>query len=139
MLKIDLQKAFDSIHWEFVKEMLTELKFPEIFIKWIMTCVTLVTFSINLSGQECGAFEGGRGLRQGDPLSPLLSVIAIEYLSRLMNSISSRPDFCFHPNCKALKITHLMFVDDLIIFCKGDPTSLQLLFQTVQRFHESAV
>jgi len=42
MLKIDLPKAFDSVHWDFAKEMLMELKFPEIFTKWIMAGVTLV-------------------------------------------------------------------------------------------------
>jgi len=131
MRKIDLQKAFDSIHWGFVKEILSELKFPKIFIGWIMACVTSVHFTINLNGQDCGSFEGARGLRQGDPLSPLLFVISMEYLTRLMDKTSSNPGFKFHPNCKALKITHLMFADDLLIFCKVDPFALKLIFQTL--------
>ena len=44
LLKIDLQKAFYYVHWEFLKEMLTGLHFPSIFINWIMTCVASVHF-----------------------------------------------------------------------------------------------
>jgi len=46
LLKIDLQKAFDSIHWDFIHEMLLALKFPIIFTKWIMACLTSIHFKI---------------------------------------------------------------------------------------------
>ena len=75
MLKINLQKAFDSVHWDFLKELLKELKFPEIFIKWTMECVTSVQFNIRLNDQDWWVFEGGWGIGEGDPLSPLLFVI----------------------------------------------------------------
>ena len=88
ILKIDLQKAFDSIHWHFLKEFLIALKFPMTFIKWILTCVTSVTFSIHLNGQDNERFKRGKGLREGDPLSLLLFVISIEYLSRLLRVAS---------------------------------------------------
>jgi len=50
ILKIDLQKAFDSIHWGFLKEWLKASKFPMVFIKWIIACLTSVKFSIHLNG-----------------------------------------------------------------------------------------
>ena len=120
ILKIDLQKTFDSIHWEFLKGMLVALKFPLPFIKWVMACVTSVRLSIHLNGRGSGTFEKGKELRQEDPLSPFLFVISMEYLSRLMNVVSMKPGFKFHPNCKNLGLTHLMFADDLIMFCKVD-------------------
>jgi len=92
MLKIDLQKAFDSVHWDFVKELLFKLKFPEVFIKWIMSYVTLIQFNIQLNGHDCGAFEGGRTQTRW-PTIPLLFVLSMEYLSRLMNMINNGPDF----------------------------------------------
>ena len=57
ILKIDLQKAFDFVHWGFVQDMLTALKFPLQFTKWIMACVTSVQFSIHINGQESEPFE----------------------------------------------------------------------------------
>jgi len=97
ILKMDLQKAFDSIHWDFVKEMLESPKFPAVFTKWVMTCVTTVSFRIHINGQDQGRFKGGRGLRQGDPLSPLLFVICMEYLSRVMQLMGQEKDFKSHP------------------------------------------
>ena len=114
LLKIDLQKAFDSIYWDFIKECLTSLKFPKIFTKWVLTCVTSVNFSICLNGQESDKFKGGKGLRQGDPLSPLLFVISMEYLTRLLKVASQQTCFKHHPHCRKLGLTHLMFADDLL-------------------------
>ena len=78
IMKIDLQKAFNSVHWGFLQEMLTTLKFLLQFIKWVMACVTSVHFSIHINRQESEAFEGRKGLRKGNPLSPLLFVISME-------------------------------------------------------------
>jgi len=137
ILKIDLQKAFDSIHWGFLKEFLTALKFPLSFIKWILACVTSITFSIHLSGQDSERFEGGKELRQGDRLPPLLLVISMEYLFRLLKVASSQEGFIYHPHCKPTGLTRLMFADDLLLFCKADPTSLQYLMNALTSISET--
>jgi len=50
MMKVDLHKAFDSIHWDFLRELLTALKFPKIFFTWVLSCMTNMQFIINLNG-----------------------------------------------------------------------------------------
>ena len=124
LLKIDIQKAFDSVHWGFIEEILAGLHFPPTFINWVMKCITLVYFMIHINGLDYEGFKGGRGLKQGDPLSPLLFVISMEYLSRLLKKASQSKDFKYHPNCKRVNLTHLIFADDLILFCKADPPTL---------------
>ena len=133
-MKIDIHKAFDSVHWAFLKELLDSLKFPLLFTQWIMKCITSMQFSININGQQGAFFKGKRGLKQGDPLSPLLFVLSMEYLSRLFKHASLTPGFGFHPHYKKMGLTHLLFADDLILFCKAHPSSVRIMMGAFHQF-----
>lgn len=99
-----------------------------------MMCVRTPTYSLNINGGMCGFFKGGKGLRQGDPISPLVFVICIEYLSRLFSHITRSHDFKFYQGCKELELCHLFFANDLIIFCKGDYMSIFNLLRGFSTF-----
>ncbi|XP_074305902.1 secreted RxLR effector protein 78-like [Silene latifolia] len=118
-MKLDLQKAYDSIEWSFLKDMLKALNFPNHFIYLLMECVTTPHYSLSLNGELFGYFQGKRGLRQGDPLSPLLFTICLEYLSRILNRLTELDGFKHHPLFMKLNLTHLCFADDLLVFCRG--------------------
>ena len=133
-MKVDLHKDFDSVHWVFLQDLLQALNFPPIFILWIMACITSVQFTIAINGQQGDFFKGKRGLKQGDPLSPLLFVLSMEYLYRLLKKTCSHPGFEYHPYCKRIGLSHLMFADDLVIFCKAKPHSLRLLMEAFNTF-----
>ncbi|XP_056698454.1 uncharacterized protein [Spinacia oleracea] len=137
-MKIDLRKAYDSILWPFVEEMLLALNFPKQMVLWIMSIVSSPMFSISINGSLNGFFPGKRGLRQGDPLSPLLFVIYMEYLSRLLMFVGGKPEFSFHQSCKNMKLNHLCFADDLLLFCKGDVQSVRLLLSAFSTFSASS-
>ncbi|XP_019242001.1 PREDICTED: uncharacterized protein LOC109229805 [Nicotiana attenuata] len=99
-----------------------------------MVCISTVSYSIIVNGKPIKPFEAKRGLRQGDPLSPLLFVIAMEYLCRLMKQLGNNKEFRFHPRCAKVRLIQLGFADDLLLFCKGDVQSVMALHKQFQIF-----
>ncbi|GAA0171437.1 reverse transcriptase [Lithospermum erythrorhizon] len=82
------------------------------------------------------SFKGKRGLRQGDPMSPSLFFICMEYLSRVLMVMSKSPGFKFHPKCQPNGITHVAFADDLMLFARGDTCSLAILMDSLHKLEE---
>jgi hypothetical protein len=83
-LKLDIEKAFDSLEWSFLLKILELLGFHPTCINWIGQCISNSSFSILLDGSPYGNFKPSRGIRQGDPLSPFLFILGSEILSRLI-------------------------------------------------------
>ncbi|XP_051145949.1 uncharacterized protein LOC127261695 [Andrographis paniculata] len=126
LLKLDLNKAYDRVSWRFLRHALTRFGFPAHFITLIMNCVEHAWYSMFVNGDLGGFFPSSRGLRQGDPLSPTLFVLAADLLSRGLERLYNRyPDLYYR--CRGrFRLTHLAYADDVLIFANtsGDRISL---------------
>ena len=129
--KLDIEKAYDSISWEFLYKVLDKMGFGRRWLNWIKWCISTASFSILINGTLAGFFQSSMGLRQGDPLSPYLFVIGMEALSCLINravdgnylsgiQVANRRG-------EDLSISHLLYADDTLIFCKDDIEQLKFL------------
>ena len=134
MLKVDLRKAFDSVRWDFILASLQALAIPDNYISLIQECLSTASFSVSVNGVSGGFFKSTKGIRQGDPLSPNLFVLAMEGMSRLLLSRYEAGSIGYHPRTEDLNITHLMFADDVMIFFDGTSNSLHGISECLDDF-----
>ncbi|GKE29845.1 RNA-directed DNA polymerase, eukaryota, reverse transcriptase zinc-binding domain protein [Tanacetum coccineum] len=114
---------------------LEQFGFPEKMVKWIMVCVSTTKFSININEEREGYFNVGRGLRQGDPMSPNLFTLVMEDFNLILRRyINDTKEFKYHQRCQKLGITHLCFADDLLVFCHGDHKSVNVIKKALEEF-----
>lgn len=72
IFKVDFAKAYDSVEWEYLMDMLRHMNFPSRWLRWVYVCISSASANVLVNGSSSGEFVWGRGIRQGDPLSPFL-------------------------------------------------------------------
>lgn len=90
-------------------------------------------YSVLVNGQTHGFSHSSRGLKQGDPLSPTLFIIAAEVLSRGLNNLYSNKRFKGYGLPKwSPEINHLAYADDTILFCSADPHAIKMMIKVLK-------
>ena len=84
-LKLDIQKAFDTINWSYLLEILQTLGFGPRWREWISFLFSTAMSRALLNGSQGDSFEHKCGVRQGDPLSPMLFILAIYPLQKILD------------------------------------------------------
>lgn len=133
-IKVDFQKAYDTVDWDFLELTLSAFGFPERMIRLITVCVRTPKYSIAINGELHGFFSGGRGLRQEDPMSPYLFTLIMEIFSGILISHTAHKDFKYFWRCKHLKLSHLFFADDVFLFSWANWASVAILKRRLDIF-----
>ncbi|XP_010474119.1 PREDICTED: uncharacterized protein LOC104753583 [Camelina sativa] len=134
-VKTDMSKAYDRLEWDFIKVALDQMGFHQTWIKWIMQCVSTVSYSFLINDQAKGLVLPQRGIRQGDPLSPYLFIICSEVLSRLCLKAQSNGQLVGARVAKGSpRVNHLLFADDTMFFIRADPASCHTLKRILHKY-----
>lgn len=125
-LKIDVRKAFDTLNWNFLLHVLNCFGFNQCFCNWISTILHSAKLSVSINGKAVGFFNCTRGVRQGDPFSPLLFCLAEEVVSRGLEALALVGSLTqIHASRGLLMPSHCLYADDILIFCKGTLSNIR--------------
>ncbi|XP_020586152.1 uncharacterized protein LOC110028584 [Phalaenopsis equestris] len=136
ILKLDIKKAYDTISGKFIERVLIARGFSPSFVSLINRWLTNNFHSIFINGSSHGFFSASRGIKQGDPLSPTIFILAFDYLSRSLNELASRKPHSLYSHRSSTLINHLAFVDDIIIFSKASKAVVKLFMQNLESFQD---
>jgi hypothetical protein len=116
ILKVDFEKAYDSVNWKFLEYMLRRFGFTNKWIGWVKACVCSGCLSVLVNGSPSREVNIARGLKQGDPLAPFLFLLVVEGFGLLMSKAVSMGFFKpFVIKKTEVAVSHLQYADDTLI------------------------
>lgn len=135
-LKLDMNKAYDTVSWVFILKILTAYGFPSAWVRLIQQCIETVSYRVLVNGSITVTFQPHCGLRKGDPLSPYLFLLCMDILSRMT---TLRTDIRQLQGIKIGKqgptISHLFFADDAHFFSRASESACNTINSMVTRFY----
>jgi hypothetical protein len=129
LLKIDIAKAFDNVRWEYMLEVMTHLGFSQRWRNLISLIWSSTTSRILLNGRLGKPIKHARGLRQGDPLSPMLFILAMDPLQKLLDK-ATEASLLSPIGASPVKMRTSLYADDAVMFLRSiasDVSNLQHL------------
>ncbi|XP_071739461.1 secreted RxLR effector protein 78-like [Rutidosis leptorrhynchoides] len=134
ILKVDFEKAFDSVNWSYLDFSLSQLGFGDRWRKWIQACLQSSRSSVLVNGSPTSEFSLKCGLRQGDPLSPYLFIIVMEGFHLTVESVV-RNNALHGISVGNCKLSHFLFTDDAALVSEWHNNDLTVMFNLLDHFY----
>lgn len=135
LIKLDIEKAYDTISWDAIFAVLNKMNFHSNWISWISTCLKSSSFSVIVNGVASPWFSSSRGVRQGDPISSHLFILVSQILTSLLNlALRNGKIPGFNSNLKH-NFNHLMYADDLILITHASRSAARNIVQCLNFYY----
>lgn len=135
IFKVDFAKAYDSVEWNFLDEIMAGMNFGTKWRKWILECISTAYAAVLVNGSPSPEFKLERGLRQGDPLSPFLFLIIAEGLNILVSKAVQIEMFeALDMGREKVKVVLLQYADDTIFTCTGKMENVLVIKDILRNF-----
>ncbi|GLT47499.1 hypothetical protein SLA2020_211940 [Shorea laevis] len=135
VFKADFEKAYDHVDWSFLDWMMESFGFGTKWRGWIMECLSTARISVLVNGSPTREFEVGKGLRQGDPLSPFLFLMIGEGLKSLVQrAVTEGMLHGIEIGKQGMSVSLLQFADDTIIMGRADAENIHMVKDVLKWF-----
>ncbi|GAU37194.1 hypothetical protein TSUD_30590 [Trifolium subterraneum] len=119
-LKIDISKAYDKVDWGFLRGVMSKMGFTDVWIRWVMMCVSSVNYSV---------------LMNSDRVGPILP----ECLTAFIHQAVGRGDLHGVRICRgAPEVSHLLFADDCFLFCRANVAEVNELMRILHTYEAAS-
>lgn len=133
IFKVDIRKAFDTVSWEYMLKIMQNMNFSSAWLTWIKNLVLSGTSQTLINGLLGKKLILKRGVRQGDPVSPYLFIISMDFLSRWFQRLRDTGAICLpFPGMKPC----LLYADDALLFLKLYLRHMHILKIAFTTFHQ---
>ncbi|GJX64794.1 RNA-directed DNA polymerase, eukaryota [Tanacetum coccineum] len=127
IFKVDFEKAYDSVRWDFLDDVLKKFGFGNKWCAWIQSCLRSSRGSIIINGSPTEEFQFFKGLKQGDPLSPFLFILIMESLHLSFQRVVDVGMFKGINLSPLVNLSHMFYADDAVFvgqWCDGNINTL---------------
>ncbi|GKD18914.1 RNA-directed DNA polymerase, eukaryota [Tanacetum coccineum] len=135
IFKVDFEKAYDSVRWDFLDDILVKFGFGIKWRGWIQNCLNSSKGSILVNGSPTEEFQFYKGLKQGDPLSPFLFILVMESLHISFQRVVDVGMFTGIKLSSSLNISHLFYADDAIFLRQWNDSNIDTLIHVMECFY----
>nr|GEV38670.1 RNA-directed DNA polymerase, eukaryota, reverse transcriptase zinc-binding domain protein [Tanacetum cinerariifolium] len=137
IFKVDLEKAYDSVRWDYLDDVLNKFGFGSKWRVWIHNCLNSSKGSILVNGSPTGEFHFQKGLKQGDHLSPFLFLLIMDSLYLSFQNLVNEGLFKGVSVSSSLHLSHLFYADDVIFMGQWSETNINILVQALDCFYKA--
>ncbi|GJT47648.1 RNA-directed DNA polymerase, eukaryota, reverse transcriptase zinc-binding domain protein [Tanacetum coccineum] len=138
IFKVDFEKAYDSVRWDFLMEVLKKFGFGNRWCRWIQGCLVSSRGSVLVNGSPTPEFQFYKGLKQGDPLSPFLFLLIMESFHLSVQRVVDAGLFKGISICSSLQLSHLFYADDAIFMGQWSETNINVIVKILDCFHQAS-
>ncbi|GJX09413.1 RNA-directed DNA polymerase, eukaryota [Tanacetum coccineum] len=138
IFKVDFEKAYDSVRWDFLDDALSKFGFGVKWRKWIYCCLHSSRGSIIINGSPTEEFQFGRGLKQGDPLSPFLFILIMETLHISFQRVVDAGMFHGIKLGDSVNLSHMFYADDAVFVGEWSERNITTLVHVLDCFHKAS-
>jgi hypothetical protein len=136
LMKLDISKAFDSVSWEYLLELMRARGFNTRWTNWIAALLRHSSSVVMLNGVPGPKLSHSRGLRQGDPLLPYLFILAMDVLNKLFE-IATEEGHLTPLRGRQARLRLSLYADDVMIFTNPIKEDVSCIMRMMKAFGDA--